>query len=482
MDQRIDHFPDCRLLVVGDLMIDEFVWGAVDRISPEAPVQVVTVAREELTLGGAGNVVNNLVALGARATVVGVAGNGPEGRRMLAMFERLQADCRGIVREDERPTTRKTRIIASNQHVLRIDRETRRDIALDTCERLKTFIETEMPRVDGVLVSDYDKGLITKALMERITAAARAHGKFVIVDPKATDFSRYRGATLLTPNRKEAARAAGIDISDEASLNEAARRIMQSAALEKLLITMGADGMVFFENDRPPYRIDTRARQVYDVSGAGDTVLSVLGLVLAAGGSLEDAMVMANTAAGIVVGKVGTATIGPAELKSALAISGQRFPSKHCPMKELPALLSDLRRRNQKVVLANGCFDLIHVGHIQLVSAARDLGDFLIVAIDDDASVRQLKGPGRPVIAAEERIRILSALDSVDAVVVFASEELEDLIDLVKPDVLAKGSNYQSAEVRGHEQVARHGGRVALVPISEDVSATRIIDHIRNGK
>ncbi len=482
MDLRIDHFRDCRLLVVGDLMIDEFVWGDVDRISPEAPVQVVTVAREELTLGGAGNVVNNLVALGARATVVGVAGSGPEGRRMLDMFAGLEADCRGIEREDERPTTRKTRIIASNQHVLRIDRETRRDVAPDTCKRLKSFIEAEMPNVDGVLVSDYDKGLITPALMARITAAAKAHGKFVIVDPKTADFSRYRGATLLTPNRKEASRAAGIDIIDEASLIEAARCIMRTADLEKLLITMGADGMVFFDGEHPPYRIDTRARQVFDVSGAGDTVLSVLGLAMAAGGSFEDAMVMANTAAGIVVGKVGTATIGPAELKSALATSGPRFPSKHRAMAELPTLLSDLRRRNHKIVLTNGCFDLIHVGHIQLFSAARDLGDFLIVAIDDDASIRQIKGPGRPVIASKERIRILSALDRVDAVVVFASDELEELIDLVKPDVLAKGSNYKSNEVRGHERVVAHGGRVELVPITEDVSATQIIDHIRNGK
>ena len=482
MDQRIDLFANCRLLVVGDLMIDEYVWGAVDRISPEAPVQVVTVDREELTLGGAGNVVNNIVALGAQATVAGVVGAGAESRRMLAMFERLGADCRGIVQAADRPTTRKTRIIASNQHVLRIDRESRRDIAPDVCEQLKIFIESEMPRVDGVLVSDYDKGLITPALMARITAAARQHGKFVIVDPKAIDFSRYRRSTLLTPNRKEAAQAAGIDITDEPSLAAAARRIMETVELQKLLITTGPDGMVYFQDGHPPSRIDTRARQVYDVSGAGDTVLSVLGLVLGTGGSLEDAMVMANTAAGIVVGKVGTATVGPLELKAALSTSGKRFPSKHRASEELPALLEDLRRRNQKVVLTNGCFDLIHVGHIQLVSAAKELGDFLIVAIDDDASVRQLKGPGRPVIEAAERIRILSALDSVDAVVVFASEDLEKLIEMVKPDILAKGSNYQSDEVRGHAQVLHHGGRIALVPIAEDVSATRIIDHIRNGK
>ncbi|MBL0716396.1 MAG: D-glycero-beta-D-manno-heptose-7-phosphate kinase [Desulfosarcina sp.] len=481
MDQRIDLFPDCRLLIVGDLMIDEYVWGEVDRISPEAPVQIVTVVREELTPGGAGNVVNNLVALGARATVVGVAGTGAESRRMLAMFDRLEADCRGIVREADRPTTRKTRIIASNQHVLRIDRETRRDIAPAVCKRLKTFIEAEMPHVDGVLVSDYDKGLITPALMARITAAAQAHDKFVIVDPKSPDFSRYRGATLLTPNRKEASLAAGIEITDEASLDEVARRIMAVADLKKLLITMGKDGMVFFQDGQPPYRIATRARQVYDVSGAGDTVIAVLGLALGSGGSLEEAMVMANAAAGIVVGKVGTATIGPDELKSALAASGKRFPSKHRSRNELPALMGDLHRRNQKVVLTNGCFDLIHAGHVQLFSAARELGDYLIVAIDDDESVRLVKGRGRPVIAAAERIRILSALDSVDAVVVFASNELEDLIETIKPDVLAKGSNYQSAEVRGHEQVIKHGGRVALVPISVDVSATRIIDHIRNG-
>jgi D-beta-D-heptose 7-phosphate kinase/D-beta-D-heptose 1-phosphate adenosyltransferase len=482
MEQCIDLFANCRLLVVGDLMIDEYVWGAVDRISPEAPVQVVTVDREELTLGGAGNVVNNIVALGAQATVVGVVGAGSESRRMLALFDRLKADCRGIVRAADRPTTRKTRIIASNQHVLRIDRESRRDIAPDVCERLKIFIKSEMPRVDGVLVSDYDKGLITPALMARITAAARRHGKFVIVDPKALDFSRYRGSTLLTPNRKEASQAAGIDITDETSLAAAAHRIMEIAELEKLLITMGPDGMVYFQNGHPPHRIDTRARQVYDVSGAGDTVLSVLGLALGTGGSLEDAMTMANTAAGIVVGKVGTATVGPAELKAALPTSGKRFPSKHRTMDELPALLDDLRRRNNKVILTNGCFDLIHVGHIQLVSAAKELGDFLIVAIDDDESVRQIKGPGRPVIKAAERIRILSALDSVDAVVVFASEDLENLIDIVKPNVLAKGSNYQSTEVRGHAQVFKHGGRIALVPISREASVMRIIDHIRNGK
>jgi len=482
MRDIIQRFRDCRLLVIGDLMIDEYVWGDVDRISPEAPVQVVSVVREDLTLGGAGNVVNNLRALGAEVAVAGVVGTAADGERMIAMFTHLEADCRGVVQEAERPTTRKTRIIASNQHVLRVDRETKRGISETSFERLITFVEDTMPAIDVVLISDYNKGLVTRDLMARITAAARQNGKFVIVDPKGLDYSKYEGATLLTPNRKEASLAAGIDIEDSDSLEEAARRIMAATKCEKLLITLGKDGMALFETGHPVYRIATRARQVYDVSGAGDTVLSVLGLALGLGASFQDSIVMANAAAGIVVGKVGTAPVGIDELTSALTSTGRRFPSKHHPLEELSALVSDLKRRNKKIILTNGCFDLLHAGHVQLFAAAKELGDFLIVAIDDDASVRALKGNGRPVIGAAERIRILSALDSVDAVVVFASDELETLLEAVQPDVLVKGSNYQSAQVRGGDLVARQGGRVALIPISEAISSSQIIRTIKNGQ
>jgi D-beta-D-heptose 7-phosphate kinase/D-beta-D-heptose 1-phosphate adenosyltransferase len=480
MKHIFHRFADCRLLVIGDLMIDEYVWGEVDRISPEAPVQVVSVIREDLTMGGAGNVVNNLRALGGRVTVAGVVGTADDGNRLIEMFTQLSVDCRGVVQEAERPTTRKTRIIASNQHVLRVDRETKRDISAASFDRLVGFIDATMPDIDIVLVSDYNKGLVTKDLIGRITVAARKHHKHVIVDPKGLDYSKYQGATLLTPNRKEASLASGVEIVDDASLEKAAERIMAAAGLDKLLITLGKNGMALFETARPVYRIATRARQVYDVSGAGDTVLSVLGLALGLGASFQESTKMANAAAGIVVGKIGTAPVSIDELTSALTNTGRRFPSKHHALEELPAMIGDLQRNGQKIVMTNGCFDLLHAGHVQLFTAAKEMGDFLIVAIDDDASVRAIKGNGRPVIRAEERIRILSALDSVDAVVVFASDELEALLEAVKPDVLVKGSNYDSAQVRGGDLVTRLGGRVALIPISEDISSSQIIKNIKN--
>ena len=482
MHDIIQRFAQCRLLVVGDLMIDEYVWGAVDRISPEAPVQVVSVLREDLTLGGAGNVVNNLRALGGRVAVAGVVGTAADGNRMIELFERLAVDCRGVVQEAERPTTRKTRIIASSQHVLRVDRETKRDISSASFERLIGFVEAMMPDIDVVLVSDYNKGLVTRELMARITAAAHREGKPVIVDPKGVDYTKYRGANLLTPNRKEASLASGVEITGDASLAAAAQRIMAAARLDHLLITLGQEGMALFTAGKPVYRIATRARQVYDVSGAGDTVLSVLGLALGLGTAFEESIKMANAAAGVVVGKVGTAPIRTEELLSAVTNTGRRFPSKHRDLAELPDLVRDLKRSGRRIVLTNGCFDLLHAGHVQLFAAARELGEYLIVAIDDDASVRKVKGNGRPVIRAEERIRILSALDSVDAVVVFASDELEALIDAVKPDVLVKGSNYDSAQVRGGDRVVRHGGRVALIPISEEISSSRIIKNIQESR
>ncbi len=480
MHQIIRRFSDCKLLVVGDLMIDEYVWGEVDRISPEAPVQVVSVIREDLTLGGAGNVVNNLRALGAQVSVAGVVGTADDGSRLIEMFERLKVNCQGVIQEADRPTTRKTRIIASNQHVLRVDRETKRHIAEKSFRQMIDYIATMMPDIDIVLVSDYNKGLVTVDLMHQVTEAARAHGKYVIVDPKGMDYTKYKGATLLTPKRKEASLASGVDIVDDESLEEAAQRIMTATQVDNLLITLGEEGMALFESPKATYRIPTRARQVYDVSGAGDTVLSVLGLTLGLGATFRDSIVAANAAAGIVVGKVGTAPVAIDELISAITNTGQRFPSKHCNKDELPALINDLKRRRKKIVLTNGCFDLLHAGHVQLFAASKELGDFLIVAIDDDESVRSLKGEGRPVIGADERIRILSALNSVDTVVVFASDKLETLIEAVKPDILVKGSNYETAEVRGGELVKKLGGRVALVPISDDISSSKIIKNIKN--
>jgi len=318
MNIDVLKFKECRVLVIGDLMIDEYLWGDVDRISPEAPVQVVDVKKEELTLGGSGNVVNNLVALGAKVFAAGVIGTGRNGNMLLKRLGYSGVDAGGVVQEHGRPTTRKTRIIAAHQHVLRIDRETRKEISDETLDKITRFMEKVIPETDVVIVSDYGKGLITKTLMARVVKSAKKHGKIIIADPKGLDYSKYSGVTLITPNRKEAALASGVEITNNSSLMEAGTKIIGSTGIERLLVTCGKDGMVLFERDKKPYKIRAEARQVFDVSGAGDTVIAVLGLCLASGASFRVAASVANTAAGIVVGKVGTATVSEKELTAAL--------------------------------------------------------------------------------------------------------------------------------------------------------------------
>ncbi len=461
MNVDIDRFDRCRILVIGDLMIDHYVWGEVDRISPEAPVQVVAVSSEEDTLGGCGNVVNNIVALGGKVSLAGVTGAGPDGDLLVSKCRALGVDTEGVIRETGRPTTRKTRIFAANQHVLRIDRETRREIAKESFARLTAAIEKKIGEVDLVVVSDYGKGVVTPALLGAVTRAAEAAGKPIVADPKGTDFSRYAGVTVLTPNKKEAGLAAGIAIADDASLKEAAGRLMGAVALENLLVTCGKEGMVLFQRDREPYRIPAEARQVFEVSGAGDTVVAVLGLSLAAGATLTGAAALANTAAGVVVGKVGTATLSRRELAAARDRTADPSAAKIKTWDELPLLVQEIRKKGKRIVVTNGCFDLLHAGHVRLFSASRQLGDVLIVATDDDDSVRRIKGSGRPVIRAAERLRILSALDAVDYVVEFSSDRLEELLEILRPDVLTKGSNYATEEVAGRDLVEHLGGRIS---------------------
>jgi D-beta-D-heptose 7-phosphate kinase/D-beta-D-heptose 1-phosphate adenosyltransferase len=475
----ISKFDRCNLLVVGDLMLDEYLWGEVDRISPEAPVQVVSIKNEDYAMGGAGNVVNNIIALGAKVTAAGVVGTGKNGRILLDKFKDLGVDTAGIMQEPGMPTTQKTRIIASHQHVLRIDRETDKTISDTTIDKITRFIEDKIAGVDVVLISDYGKGLITKTLLSRLISAAQKHKKITIADPKGLDFSKYSGVSILTPNKKEAALASGVEIVDESTLFESGHKILQTVGLDKLLITCGKDGMVLFGQNREPFKVKAKARQVFDVSGAGDTVLSVFGLAIAAGASFKDAMSVANTAAGIVVGKVGTATLSREELATALTPDQDALSSKHKRMSELPALIQELKKKDKRIIMTNGCFDLLHPGHIMLFSASKELGDILIVGIDDDDSVKKLKGSGRPVIGVKERARILCALNSVDYVVVFSTGELTKLIEIIQPDVLTKGSNYTSEEVFGRERVEALGGKVVLIPVSEDISSTRIINDIK---
>ncbi len=316
---NLTSFKDIQILVIGDLMIDEYLWGNVDRISPEAPVPVVAVKDESYTLGGAGNVINNLVAMGASVFVAGTAGTGTAGKQLISMLRDLGVDTRGIIEDRKRPTTKKTRVIASNQQVLRIDRETRTRITSDTLIKLTAHIEKILPKMDLVLISDYDKGLITRELILKTTAAANTSGIITIADPKGMDFSKYRSVSVLTPNRKEAGLAAGMEIISQEDLNRAGLKIMEETGLKRLLITCGKDGMLLFDKGRPPFRILSEARQVFDVSGAGDTVIAILGLAMASGADFKESASAANAAAGIVVAKVGTATVSPDELETAMS-------------------------------------------------------------------------------------------------------------------------------------------------------------------
>ena len=479
MKPDFSAFDRCRILVVGDLMLDEYVWGSVERISPEAPVPVLSVTSEEFTLGGAANVAKNIAVLGAQVAVAGVVGKGSQGRKLREELGKIGVEIDAVVEEAGRPTTRKTRIMAERQQMLRIDRETVREISARSADALIGKVKERLPATDVLLISDYGKGVVTRRVVAELAAAATGAGKIAIADPKGMDYSKYSGLTLITPNKKEAALASGIEIRDEATLHAAGRRLLEHVAVEKLLVTCGKDGMVFFERGAEPLRIGTRARQVFDVSGAGDTVAAVLSLMLAAGFGYPDAIRLANTAAGVVVGKVGTAAVTRAELLEALQPGLDPTAAKHKSLAEMSATAGELRRKGKRVVLTNGCFDLLHAGHIRLFAASRAFGDVLVVALDDDASVRELKGAGRPVIGASERVRILSALDSVDYVIVFATRELDRVIEAVRPDVLTKGSNYENDTVIGRELVERLGGRVALVPVTESVSSTRIIATIK---
>ncbi len=479
MNFDISKFDQTHLLVIGDLMIDEYVRGEVDRISPEAPVQVVAVKNQEYTLGGSGNVVNNLMNLGASVSVLGVTGKGSDGRLLLNKLEALGADSQGIIQEPGRHTTKKTRIIAEHQQVLRIDRETKKEISAQTFKSIIKHAERIIPDVDVILISDYGKGLINRSMIKSLVQIAKKHNKTTIADPKGLDFTKYAGVNLLTPNKKEASLASGMEITDARTLAEAGQILLDKSGIDKLLITCGKDGMVLFEKDRKPSKMGTQAREVYDVSGAGDTVIAVLGISIAAGLSFTKAVALANTAAGIVVGKVGTASVTQKELLQALKLTAAESVPKHKTLQELSELCRKLQKDGKRIVLTNGCFDLLHVGHIKLFSASKKLGDVMIVAIDDDDSVRGLKGSGRPVISATERVRILSALDSVDYIVVFANRQLDKVIESIRPDILTKGSNYDSEEVVGRDIVESYGGRVELIPITEEISSTQIINTIK---
>lgn len=470
----VKSFAGAKVWVVGDVMLDEYITGDVRRISPDAPVQVVNVADAYVRLGGAANVAHGVASLGAQVELVGVIGSDPSGEQVRMACATAGIGCDGLIVDSARPTTRKLRVVARHQHVLRLDwEEVRPYPAPPIIEAFDKLAEREP---DVIVLSDYAKGALSDAAIAHIIAWARKQGVPVLVDPKRNDFEAYRGATVITPNAKELAAATGSTSSELRTIEGGARSLVMRAECDAMVVTLGENGMLVVPSAEASMHIHSAAREVFDVTGAGDTVIALLALGLATRLPLGLAAELANVAAGLVVQKVGTAVVSPHELIGACAPS---LESKVLGRDELAERMAWWRLQKKSIVLTNGCFDVLHSGHVSLLRQAKAEGDVLVVAINSDASVKRLKGPERPVIGEAERAVILSALESVDAVVVFDEDTPGELIDACVPDVLVKGGDYKPENVVGRDVVERNGGRLVLVPLVEGRSTTRLVEKMR---
>lgn len=466
-------------LVIGDLMLDRYLWGKVERISPEAPVPVVLLDRETEAAGGAANVAANLVGLGMRTRLVGCIGADDNGTRLKRAIHDLGIDTSGLLHAEHHPTIAKTRVLGGHQQMLRLDRENRAPYTDKDMHALTRHVHQMLAdRPAVVLLSDYAKGVLTPALCQTVITEAKRLGIPVLVDPKGRDYRKYQGATALTPNKRETAEACHADVHDNAALLDAATHLRQHLALDFLAVTRGEEGISLIEDDHSLH-IPATARQVFDVSGAGDTVIATLAAGLVAGLDRRDALHLANLAAGVVVGKVGTVPITRAELlHELLREDSAEQADKICERDALLTRVAGWRAAGQRIVFTNGCFDLLHTGHVTYLEAARKLGDKLVLGLNTDRSVSALKGPTRPVIHEQDRARVLAALESVDAVILFDEDTPLSLIEAIRPDVLVKGSDYTEDQVVGGREVKSWGGKVALVDIVPGRSTSSIIDRL----
>lgn len=463
-----------RVTIIGDVMLDRFIYGDIARISPEAPVPVLKYDHAREMLGGAGNVAANAQSLGAGLVLIGLVGNDTAG----ATVRRLAGPTARLVTRGDGPTTVKTRMIARQQQMLRLDEEKVGPPTADEAADLLAALEVTLPDSDIVLLSDYAKGVLAGDVPQRIIASAKGAGKRVIVDPKGRDFARYRSADLVTPNLNELRQASGAECEDDAGVVDAARGLLARHDIGAMIVTRSEQGMSVVTADDATH-LPTMAREVFDVSGAGDTVVAMLACALARGAALADAARLANAAAGIVVGKLGTAQVSPGEV--ALALRQQNagdIDAKIASREEGAAIAAQWRERGLTVGFTNGCFDLLHPGHLSLLRQARAACDRLIVGMNDDASVRRLKGDNRPIQNQDARAAVLASLQLVDLVVPFAEDTPLDLIQALRPDVLVKGADYRIDQVVGADFVQGLGGRVLLADLKEGFSTTRTVARI----
>lgn len=462
-------------------MLDRYIWGEVERISPEAPVPVVKTGETSEILGGAGNVAANLAGLGCQVTLVGLLGDDETGRRVAWLAEDMGITTRFIA-SPRRPTTTKTRIMAQKQQLFRLDSEVSAPLSAPDETATVTTCEAALKEADALILSDYGKGMMqTDGLSHRLIRMAADKGIPVFVDPKGSDWDRYHGATCITPNTSELELVLGHRLPQgEAAVADQVEETRTTFGLAHLLLTRGADGMCLKAGGEAALFIPTEAREVFDVSGAGDTVIATLAASVAAGFPLDAAARLANAAAGIVVGKLGTRPVTIGELKQVESEKKTPHVIKTCDRAAAAHKVARWQENGEAVVFTNGCFDLLHPGHVDILRKARDLGDRLVVGLNSDASVHRLKGSRRPIVKQEDRGAILSALASVDLVVIFDEDTPIELIRAVRPDILVKGADYKPHEVVGKEVVEDYGGRVALVPLLEGHSTTGIEQRILN--
>ncbi len=494
-----------RIMVAGDIMLDRFIYGTVDRISPESPVPVLAIKKESRMLGGAGNVLSNLCGLGVESVLLSVIGADAEGAAVQDLAQSMKADISGLIQVTDRPTTVKTRFLAGHQQLLRADFEQAAPLDESAQSQLLDQARNAIGRVQALILSDYGKGALCLPVLRDLIALATKAGIPVIVDPKGRDYSRYAGADLATPNRKELSEAAGnVIVDDDEQVVAAAQSVLRESGLKAILATRSADGLSLIRRDTTgkgfdrPFHLRAQAREVFDVSGAGDTVIAVVGATLAAGGSLTEAAALANLAGGIVVGKVGTAPIRAQELAAAIedtpadaTASTDRTAADKARLAHIAdrdTAAEQIRRwqaRGLKVGVTNGCFDILHPGHVGLFIAARNLCDRLVVALNSDDSVRRLKGPQRPLNPQQDRAKVIGALGAVDMVVFFGDDPTENdtplaLLHALRPDVLFKGGDYTPDTVIGADFLRSCGGQTIIIPFADGHSTTGMVKKILN--
>jgi len=466
-----------KLLVIGDLMIDHYLWGSCERISPEAPVQVVNVKSESAVLGGAGNVINNLRALGSKVDVISVIGGCEISDELKKLLNNIKVDTQYLITQKDRITSKKSRIIAAQQQVVRYDRESTDEISSKSQKQILASFKDIISIYDCILLSDYGKGVLTFELTQVLITLANKNGKKVLIDPKGLDYSKYKGAYLLTPNKKEASEATQVNIKDAASLAQAITQLKYECDLDVSLITLSEDGVAIYDDNLRT--LPTVAREVFDVTGAGDTVLASLGFSLACDVGIDDAVKFSNLAAGVVVGKIGSATATLNEIIEYESSLNKSTSDEHIKtLDEITLLSKELKVRDKKIIFTNGCFDILHAGHVRYLETAKSYGDILILGLNSDRSVTALKGKNRPINAQLDRAYILAALEAVDYVVVFDEDTPYDLIKAIKPHILVKGGDYEGKQVIGQDIA----DELKLVQFVDGKSTTKTIEKIQQGK